>query len=476
MRSKLVHKSHAAIKAHLDFLVNSSNDSIIGTDLKRRITSWNPAAEKLYGYTEQEVLGKNVDIIVPSQKKGEIIKLFEILARHRVVSNYETERLTKDKRLVQVSITISPIKDRKGETIGFSTITRDISRHMQMEKRLQLFAKALEAADDGIQIVGLDGKILFSNKSVERIYGFPPKELQGKSVNDMNKDPLFAEKIILPTLRKKGYWSGEIEVKHKNGSTFSIWLTASVIKHYGKPIALVGGIRDITKKKKLEELKAEFLSTAAHELKTPLTTLKLISESHLRKIKKYGMDQMKISEFNLINTELNRLNLLINDILDDSRIETQKLHMLFECTDLNKLILGVIKKMQIIYKHHKITYNNKKIKMQVIADPMRIEQVLINLISNAAKYSPIFSEIQVYVKQEEDGKTEVSVKDSGGGIPEEQRDLIFQRFYQIDRNSTKGFGLGLYITQEIIKGHRGKLWVDANKPKGSIFHFTLQTI
>lgn len=462
-------------QSHLDFLVQSSNDSITGTNLKREITSWNPAAEKLYGYKASEVIGKSIDIIVPPNRRNEVVRLFKRLTNEQLVYNYETDRIRKGGKRIEVSITISPIKNGKNETIGFSTITRDITRRKQLEERLRLFAEAVEASADGIQLVDLAGHIIYSNKAFENMHGFTRKEIRGKHVSELMKDPRIDEKIVVPALRKHGQWNGELLVKHKSGTTFPIWLAVSVIRHRNKPIAMVGSLRDITERKKLEELKADFLSTAAHELRTPLTTLKLLSSSHLKKFKKFGKDQIKLADITLIDMELNKLNLLINDLLDDSRIETGNLRMNFKAIDLSELIKSVVCKMRIIYKRHIINIS-KFPKTEVVADPGRIEQVLVNLISNAAKYSPIFSVIEIGLIRPNKKMVEIYVKDQGEGIPADKIDLIFDRFYQVKERPVKGFGLGLFISREIVNAHKGKIWVESVPGKGSTFHFTLHAV
>lgn len=468
-------KIHTATQSHLDFLVRSSNDSITCTDLNRNITIWNPSAEKLYGYKKAEILGKKIDLIIPPDKYKEISMLLKKSLKGEVVANYETERIRKDGKLLNVSITISPVKNDKNKLIGFSTITRDITRQKRLEENLKIFKEAFEATVDAVQIVALDGKILFYNKATQTIYGYSKSELRGKSISILYNDRHFSQRIVAPQVLKRGSWSGEVESKRSDGTVFTVWLITSVIKHNNKPIAFIRIARDITEIKKLENLKADFLSTAAHELRTPLTTLKLISEAHLRKYKKYGKDQIKLSELNLINLELNKLNLLINDILDDSRVERGKLNMHFTTIDLNKLIQQVTKKMKLLYKHHNIVYKQNK-NLRVIADPARIEQVMINLISNAVKYSPIFTNIIIILDKDHDGKAIISVRDEGQGIPKEKQELIFDRFYQVKEHSSKGFGLGLYISREIIRAHKGKLWVDSKVEKGSTFYFTLQSL
>lgn len=458
---------------HVFYLLENSNDAILEVDLERNIVGWNPAAEKLYGYKKREILGKAADILIPENKRKEILEAFKRLAKGYPVRNFETERIRKDGKIINVSLTISPIRDDKGKIIGHLTIYRDVTKHRKLEEKLKAFAKAMDEAPDGIQIVDSSGKITYSNKAVERIYGFKPRELRGKHVNTMNADPKFASLVIIPAIKKFGRWEGELIVKKKGGGTFPIWLTTSLVKNAkGKPLAMVGVIRDITERKKLDELKTEFLSAAAHELKTPITTLKLIVGSHISKHKKLGKDKINLSELVLIDQELNRLNLLINDLLDDARIESGKFSMHFETVNLKGLIFNVIKKMRIISRRHRIIFHRSP-SINVVADRNRIEQVLINLISNAMKYSRDGSKIEIGLGEDKN-RAKVYVKDYGEGIPKEKIPLIFDRFYQVKEYRARGFGLGLYISRQIINAHKGKIWVKSKPSHGSTFYFTLR--
>lgn len=128
------------------------------------------------------------------------------------------------------------------------------TRRQQLEHRLRLFSEVVEAAQDGMQITDLDGRILYSNPAIQKIYGYLPQEYAGKHVNEMNADPTFASREIIPSIKRTGAWSGELEVKHKNGRTFPIWLTASVVSdEKGKPIAIMGIIRDLTERRRAED-------------------------------------------------------------------------------------------------------------------------------------------------------------------------------------------------------------------------------
>ncbi len=464
-------------EAHLRFasLVEWSNDAIIGTNLKGIITSWNPAAEKLYGYNKEEALGKHIQMIIPKKDKYQYSALIKRLKAGQPIKSFETTRERKDGQLVDVSLTISLIKNSEGKVTGFSSIGQDITERKKIQDKLKLFSQVIEEAPDGIQITDRFGNIIYSNHASKRIYGFSQKEMLGKNVNGMNADPKIAEKVIIPALKKCGHWQGELLIKHKKDHTFPIWLTTSVVRNEaGRVFALVGIIRDITEMKRLEELKKEFLSVAAHELKTPITTLKLMSQAHLLKYKRIGADQLKIEELQLMDRELDRLTRLINDILDNQRIETGKLNLRFEKINLPPLINEVAEQIKVIYPEYKIISERMPVKISVVADFDRIKQVLTNLLSNAVKYSPKNSKITI--KAQKVGKeVKVSVKDQGLGIPKDKLKLIFDRFYQAKEKSNGGFGLGLYIAKEIIEMHGGKIWAKSKTGQGSTFFFTLPT-
>jgi len=145
------------------------------------------------------------------------------------------------------------IDTRTGEMKGVIEYVRDISERKRMDESLKLFMEALEEAPDGVQIVDLDGYITFSNRAVEEMYGISQEELKGKHVNEMNMDPEFAGRVILPSIKETGRWVGEIMVKHKDGQVFPIWLNTSMVKdREGRPIAMVGIIRDMTERRRFE--------------------------------------------------------------------------------------------------------------------------------------------------------------------------------------------------------------------------------
>lgn len=154
---------------------------------------------------------------------------------------------------IYVELTSSPLRDASGNIIAGIKMIRDITERRRSEENLRLFSMAIEEAMDGVQIVDLGGRIVYSNKAVEEIYGYTDSELAGRHVNELNADPTFADEFILPGIRESGRWNGELMVRHKEGRLLPVWLSASIVKDgNGAPLAMVGIIRDFTKRKELE--------------------------------------------------------------------------------------------------------------------------------------------------------------------------------------------------------------------------------
>ncbi len=220
-------------------------------------------------------------------------------------------------------------------------------------------------------------------------------------------------------------------------------------------------------------VKDDFISMASHELKTPLTGINLFLDLLTKQLKTEKNNKSTIY-LERVFEQVKRLQLLVDDLLDLSRIQKRKLTLHPEEFRLDELIRDLVTEYQLITKSHKII-NQDIDKVLVFADKMRIYQVLANFISNAVKYSPEKSRITINLRKEEQ-YAHISVKDEGIGISKIDQNKIFNRFYQVDttyRNGSLGLGMGLYISYQIIKAHGGKIWVQSKKGKGSTFYFSL---
>jgi PAS domain S-box-containing protein len=339
-------------------------------------------------------------------------------------------------------------------------------------KESTLFHSFLASSSDPIIITTPEAKIIYVNRAWEKLTGYTSEEVEGKNPNLLRsgKTPeKYYKNLWKAVSNGNSFTSEEIVDKRKDGSLYKIHSTIYPIRSNNKNIYYVQILHDISDRKHLEDLKSEFLSLVSHELKTPITVLKLLSQTHLARFKNEGAMTLTEKDLSLLNQECDRLTDLINDMLDSSRIETGKLNMNFEVFDLTELTQSTVEKIRIVTKDHKLIFDSTP-KYEVIGDKDRVEQVLINLLTNAIKYSAQKSEIAINITKQ-NSQVYVSVKDKGKGIPKKAHKAIFDKFYQLQRRD--GFGLGLYISKEIIKHHKGKIWVESIVGKGSTFYFSL---
>ena len=230
---------------------------------------------------------------------------------------------------------------------------------------------------------------------------------------------------------------------------------------------------DITKRKKLEQQRDDFISIASHELKTPVTSIKAYAEM-IGDILEEAGDAVNASLMHKLNNQVDRLTTLIHALLDTTKMSQGHLALHLELFNLNELIDERAEEMQHTWQSHCIIVCHSG-PLPVTADKERISQVLINLVSNAIKYSPAGSEVVITSRQVHKN-IEVSVQDQGIGIPPEARQRVFDRFFRVsDQPSAayQGMGLGLYIAAGIVHRHGGSIWAESKLGKGSVFYFTL---
>ena len=235
----------------------------------------------------------------------------------------------------------------------------------------------------------------------------------------------------------------------------------------------VGVFQDISERKALEQQKDEFISIASHELKTPVTSIKAYAELLLEKFTRSQQPE-SASIMQKLNAQIDRLNYLVRDLLDTTKIADDHLQLHIERFNLNELIAARVEELQRLSEKHELVFRQSSIR-PITADRERIGQVLINLITNAIKYSPNGGKVTVSTEQEKGG-VKISVNDQGIGIAEEVRHKVFDRFYRVSNPKMEtfpGMGLGLYISAGIIKRHGGTIAVDSEPGKGSTFYFTL---
>lgn len=358
-------------------------------------------------------------------------------------------------------------------------IDKLIEKEADERRRLSAIVQQLPV---GIVITDATGRMVTYNKKLEEIIGSKVPDGHVAGENDADIKGLYKNKIATPSNSplSQSLQSGkpvvnkEFLIERKDGKKVFISVSASPIHNKeGKIVAGVSITTDITTQKELELRKDDFVNMASHELKTPLTSMKLYLDILMSKIKN-NHDENAIKTLNSIKYQTDRLTELVSDLLDVSRLQTGKLTFNKEEFRLDTLIEENLEELSGITRNQKIVIA-KKTPIVVYADKYRIYQVITNLITNSIKYSPTDTEIIVKITRD-DRMVVVSIQDVGIGIAKEQQKRIFDRLYQVTDPHEKtfpGLGMGLYISKEILKRHNGKIWVESEKGKGSIFSFSL---
>jgi len=340
--------------ALLSAIIQSSYDAIISKNLDGIIESWNDAAERMFGYRSDEIIGSSIFRIIPPDKVDEEKQILFRLKNDERVEHFETKRLKKDGTLIDISLTISPIKDEKGTIIGLSKIARDITDQKMAEMR-----------------------------------------------------------------------------------------------------------------------KNDFITIASHELKTPLTTIKSYVQLLLGKARK-DEDTFRINALARVEKQAIKMSILIQNFLNNAKLLEGKFDLVVERFNTHALLLEVVEDAKILSPTHEIIMKDCE-DVFVIADRLKIAQVMENLVSNAVKYSPVGSQIIIGCKTIQ-GFAQISVSDTGVGIDKKDQAKLFDRFYRVENDKLKnvaGFGIGLYLVAEILRFHESRIFVESTANLGSKFYFDL---
>ncbi len=482
--------------ARLESLVENTIEAFALVDLDGReqlLRYVNPAWERLFGYTKEDVVDKRRGLIVEAAKRDKNLfkKFAKAIAEHKPFMA-EMEWKKKNGAVIPVEVYSIPIREAKmGKFIWFNAI-RDIAERKQGEgalkkekeiceklaKDLEKFKSAVDGASDMIVIDSAEGELIYANNALEMTTGYTLQESIGKKTGSlwgghMSKD-FYAEMWNIIKTQKKPFL-GEITNRRKNGEDYVAELHISpILDDKGDVQFFVGIERDITKAKEVDKMKSEFVSVASHQLRTPLTAIKWYSELLLKtKLTKKVKDHIEqISESN------ERMIELVGDLLSVARIETgKKFDVETKKVDIIPLVKEVIEVQEVLAKSKAVTVKldkNFPERLELFIDSDKIRMVFMNLLSNAVKYSPQGDVIVGCNPQ----NTEIVfyVKDSGIGIPEKQKEKVFQKFFRADNVfalQTDGTGLGLYIVKAIVEGHNGKIWFESEEGKGATFYFSL---
>jgi PAS domain S-box-containing protein len=498
-------------KEYYEALFLNNPVAVVTADLDGKIVSWNPMAEKLFGYSQEEVIGKDADDIVAREEE---LHAEAMTFSHQVIQDKKrvqatTTRSRKDGSLVDVEAIALPVIV-EGENAGIIAIYHDISERIRYEEEIRYQKEYYEALflNNPVAVVSVDWNlnIVSWNPRAEKLFGYSQEEVIGKKLDDVvaQDESLFAEAVAFSS---EGLAEGRVhhttKRTKKDGSLVDVELLGLPVIIAGQKVGFIVIYHDITDRKRAEvELRqakeaaeaaraamSEFVANASHELRTPLTHVYGFAKTCMKNLNTHilpkvqspdrktqrAMDEVNES-MEIIVEEGERMTNLIKDMLDLAKIEAGKL-------EWNMQPLSLIELLERATATSAHLFDQKNLKLikdypvdlpEITGDWDSLIRVMLNLLSNAVKFTDQGT-VTIRANQS-NSEILVSVTDTGIGIAPSDHAKIFEKYAQAGDPHTgrsKGTGLGLSISKQIVEHHGGKIWVESELGKGSTFSFTL---
>lgn len=473
-------------------LIEGMNECLLLSDLNNVIQFVNNQTCVITGYTSKELIGKKFTELFFEEKQKSLLSIKNELVEHGKKESFQIELIKKNKERIWIRINKSPVFDDNGIVNGSIGVFDDITSQKKAEADLRKLNKAVEQSPDSIVITDINGRIEYANPITVKLTGYSIEELIGKktSIFSSGKNSKELYRNLWNTITEGKVWEGELNNKKKDGSLY--WEAASISPIYGDNSQITHFLThkvDITLNKKMTEeliisknkaeesdkLKSAFLANISHEIRTPMNGI--LGFSELLKNHEISFDT-KDRYIHIIEQSGKRMLNIINDIVDISKIEAGQMNLSLAETNLNKIIIDLYQffipeaKSKGIVLNYELGLPNEL--SQIMCDQTKLNQILTNLIKNALKFTNAGRiSFGYYIKDE---NVEFYVKDTGVGIPSNQHGLVFERFRQGSvalSRSYEGAGLGLSISKALIEMLGGKIWLESEPLKGSVFFFTL---
>jgi PAS domain S-box-containing protein len=473
----------------LEVIFQGVTDGITVQDASGKLIFVNEAAAYASGYTSTQDMMKHplafLERFEVTDTELRPVSIYDLPGRRVIGGEKHSEmtlryfdKKTNEERWAHVKA--RGIFGPQGELQFVINIIHDITESKRVEETLraseQKFKQLADAMPQQVWTATPDGKLDYVNQKVIEYFQKSEKEMLGDGWKfGVHPDDLLpSEEAWKEALSQGSLYEVEFRLRRHDGQYF--WHVARALPSFDTKKRIVkwyGTNTDITERVEMEKRKDEFISMASHELKTPVTTLNLHTQLLERQLQgqtdaKYSASLVRMKE------QIDRLTNLINDLLDLSKITAGKLEYRDDLFDITDLVLETVNSLQSITSTHTILVEGR-VRKKIRADKDRISQVIINLLTNAIKYSPHSKEVLVRLLEHKD-RIDLKVIDTGIGIPSEHTKKIFERFYQVALPKEKtypGLGIGLYICNQIIKRHGGEMAVESSLGRGSTFSFSL---
>jgi two-component system CheB/CheR fusion protein len=472
--TKLLQEHLAVMNKNYQSIWNSGIVGINFWNTEGYILDCNDAYTDMLGYTKEEIKRGEVkwsDMVDPAINKYKAG--IEAARSGRSVKPYETRHRHKDGGYRDLMIMYTMLYGSKNEGISLVIdITDKKQAEMRLERTTERMRKITEHMEDIVTIHGRDFRFVYASPAVTTVTNLALSDIIGKTTWEMGTDPAicaYFDKCLSKVFLEK---TGTIaEYKNIDGRHFQSVLTPEFDLN-GEVENVLVVTRDITEMKQQIQQRENFVSMVSHELKSPMTSLKVYLQMTERSILKGDLEGAK-NFIEKANAHANRQVGLINHLLEVARNDSGKITLNFTEFNIAQLVNECVEITSLQYNHNHITVNPYS-DFIVKADYERLMQVIVNLLSNASRYSSRGSEIIISLSSYQD-RFLVKVKDSGQGIPEDKLPFIFDRFYRAteDGHSSSGLGLGLYISAQIVEKHHGQIWAESIPEVGSEFFVEL---
>ncbi|MEO7272938.1 MAG: PAS domain S-box protein [Vicinamibacterales bacterium] len=445
-------------------IVESSDDAIIGKDLRGIILTWNQGAERLYGYTADEVRGRSVALLIPDHLADELPDILRRVSAGDRVESHETVRRTKDGRLLEVAVTVSPIADASGRVVGAATIARDITARKAGDRALRAselrWRSIVESAVDGIVVIDQQGHIEAFNPAAERLFGFTEAEVLGQNITIIMPEPDRSDHDgYLERHQRTGVANiigrgREVMGRRRDGSVFRLHLSVGEMAD-GEQRRYTGILHDLTARLRMEDQLlaqaalaglGEMAAVIAHEVRNPIAGIRGAIQVIGGRLPPDSRDAAVTKE---IVARLDGLNDLVNDLLQFARPTTPRP----EPVDLAALVRKTATLAAADPAIAGVTIEVRGEAVPVMADRSLVEIVFFNLLLNGAQAMHGQGVLNVVVEAL-DATCTVTFEDRGPGIPADLREKVFTPFFT---TKSAGSGLGLPTARRLVEAHGGTI-------------------
>ncbi|MGQ9676958.1 MAG: PAS domain-containing sensor histidine kinase [Chloroflexota bacterium] len=482
-----------------ELILSSAGEGIVGLDHRGDVTFANPAAARLLGYEEDEIVGRHSHSTWHYARADggpypeEQCPIYAAYKDGRVHRGSGEVFWRKDGSSFPVEYTSTPIREQ-GRLVGAVVVFLDITeRRMAEEVREQLLEEVqrraaeldatINAIAEGVLIYSPKGEIVRMNPGAEEIFAYTPAErerplaerlralrletTEGRPVPPEDTPPVRA--LAGETVR------GQVLVLHRPPDR-AVWVSASGAPIRGPEGQLLGAVvtvTDVTLLHELQERLEDILRAVSHDLRNPLAVAQGHAQLLQRELRRMGQGEQAVRSAEAIVTEIRRMDGMIEELVSAARLEAGQAELERKPMDLRASLADLLARNAGVMDVSRVKNLIPASLDPVLADADRVDRIFVNLLSNALKYSPPDSEVLAKARKA-NGEVVISVTDHGVGIAPEDLSHIFQRFYRArGPRKREGLGLGLFITRKLVEAHGGRIWVESQLGKGSTFYFTL---